>query len=221
MRETKRQILRDVVPLIIFAFLVIGYVLAVPTIGPGTITDFDGIEVDWIELGGANITSWTSSYDQNLSSVDDVIFNDINITGKQLLGTQLDIQTELNTQYEWSGSSVDILAGEAITQGNLVYLNSTGYVFKTDADAAATMPCIGLALKTKNAGELCPILMQGWVRNSNWAWIGGDEVFASTTPGGKTQTAPSGSGDQVQVIGIALDEDVIYINPDYTVMEIS
>ena len=64
-RDTKRQILRDVAPLIILVFLVVGIAFAVPVIGPDSITGFgpiesDGVNVDWIDLGGVNRTTWPS-----------------------------------------------------------------------------------------------------------------------------------------------------------------
>ena len=36
-----------------------------------------------------------------------------------------------------------------------------------------------------------------------------------------TQTAPSGAGDLVQVVGVALSDDVVYFNPSLTMVEVA
>ena len=146
---------------------------------------------------------------------------EINGTTKYMFGTQFDVHTEIASSYEWNGEMVLIEAGEQINQGNLIFLNSTGYAFRTSANSSTTMLCVGFALTGGAEGTPVPILMQGWVYNVAWSWTGGGEIFVSkTTYGAKTQTPPSASGDLVQVVAIAFDADLIYFNPDYTVLEI-
>ena len=56
---------------------------------------------------------------------------------------------------------------------------------------------------------------------SVWSWTPGTEVYVSPDiPGGLTQTEPSGSGDQSQVIGIAVDANTIYVRPELRVTAI-
>ena len=45
-------------------------------------------------------------------------------------------------------------------------------------------------------------------------------LYVDVTPGVITATKPSGSGDQVQVIGYAVSSTVIYFKPDLTLVEI-
>lgn len=188
------------------------------------ITLNDIVISDSLTIGGDTRTSWPSALglaDQGLNTTDNVTFNNINATGKISLSTQLDVETVIDTNYEYSGETATIKAGDNLAAGNFVYINATGYLLKADADAAVSMPCFGMALDTASPGAQCLILIRGWVFNSGWTLAEGDSVYVSTTAGTLTTTAPSGSGDQVQVIGIGLSEDLMYFNPDYTVLEIT
>ena len=64
------------------------------------------------------------------------------------------------------------------------------------------------------------VLLQGFARDDTWNWTPGDIIYMSTTDGALTATAPSGTGDQVQVVGIATHADRIYFNPSYVLVQI-
>ena len=59
------------------------------------------------------------------------------------------------------------------------------------------------------------------VCNTAWTWTVGGLIYADTTIGGFTQTAPSGSGDQVQVVGYAVHADTMWFDPDLTLVEVA
>ncbi len=104
--------------------------------------------------------------------------------------------------------------------GAALFMNSDGLGFdEADADAASTMPCRALAIESGTGTK--KILLQGFARKDAWNWSVGGDIFVSTTTGALTQTAPSGTGDQVQKVGFAWSADIIYFNPDYTVVEVS
>lgn len=104
-----------------------------------------------------------------------------------------------------------------------VYINSDGKVAKADADAAATMPVITLvkdaAISQDAEGECYQIGDE--ITNAGWSWTPGALVFAGTTAGALTQTAPSGSGDQVQVIGIATAATKMVLWPQLVTIEVA
>lgn len=100
-----------------------------------------------------------------------------------------------------------------------LYLASDGHFDEADASAAATMPCMALALEEGTGSK--KVLLQGIIRDDSWSWTAGGLLYVSTTAGNLTQTQPSGSGDQVQIIGVALSADVIYFNPCYVLVEIA
>jgi DUF4097 and DUF4098 domain-containing protein YvlB len=101
--------------------------------------------------------------------------------------------------------------------GNALYIAADFHYERCDADAEATMPCRGIALEDGSGSKL--ILRRGKIRDDTWNWSAGP-IYVSTTTGGLTQSAPSGSGDVVQVVGHALSADIAYIDVmrDYVVI---
>jgi hypothetical protein len=100
-----------------------------------------------------------------------------------------------------------------------LYQASDGNWDEADADAIATMPCRALALETGTGTKL--ILRRGWIRDDSWAWTPGAPVYVSTTTGGLTQTKPSGTGDQVQIVGYAETADILDFNPSTVIVEVA
>jgi hypothetical protein len=57
--------------------------------------------------------------------------------------------------------------------------------------------------------------------DTTWNFTVGAIVYVdTTTAGGLTTTAPSGTGDFVQAVGIAMTADTLYFNPDFAMVEI-
>lgn len=110
--------------------------------------------------------------------------------------------------------------GESVAFPDLLYLKSDGKWWKADADSSTTMPGLRLALESKNEDQTCSMLVAGRVRDDDWTWTVGGIIYASTTGGGLTQTAPTGSGDIVQQVGIAYHADKMIFVPDMTQLEI-
>jgi hypothetical protein len=100
-----------------------------------------------------------------------------------------------------------------------LYQAADGNWDEADADAIATMPCRALALETGTGTKL--ILRRGWIRDDSWSWTPGAPVYASTTAGGLTQTKPSGTGDQVQIVGYAETATVLDFNPSTVIVEVA
>jgi len=105
-------------------------------------------------------------------------------------------------------------AGENLAAHQLVYQGGPqGLWYLADADSAATMPVIGLTMYAINVGHRGQILLHGYIGDATWTWTVSDEIYASTTPGGLTQTPPAGPGDVVQVVGVATTAVIMYFNP--------
>jgi hypothetical protein len=81
------------------------------------------------------------------------------------------------------------------------------------------MPCQALALEAGTGTK--KVLKYGYMRNDGWNWTIGGLVYTSTALGELTQSAPSGSGDQVQIVGYAVSADVLFFNPNYSLVEIA
>lgn len=107
--------------------------------------------------------------------------------------------------------------------GAALYMAADGHYDEADADATTTMPVVALALETGTGTK--QILRRGFIRNDTWNWTLGNGVanylYASTTTGGLTQTAPSATGDLVQIVGYAVSADVIYFDPQLVMVEVA
>lgn len=125
---------------------------------------------------------------------------------------------EPGTDDTFTGETMSgLLAGDTIAQWDLVYLDSTSGRFEfTDADATATAGPVAIYMATAAGtdGNALTVLRQGIVRNDGWTWTGaGKPLYVSTTAGGLTETAPSGTGDVVRVVGYTLSDDCIDFRP--------
>lgn len=112
------------------------------------------------------------------------------------------------------------IVGESVAFPNLLYLKSDGKWWKSDADAAASMPGLRMALETKAADATCSMLCMGRVQDNDWSWTIGGLIYADTAAGGYTQTAPNGTGDQVQIVGIAYHADKMIFDPSPVTAEV-
>ena len=132
------------------------------------------------------------------------------------------LSPSLSSDHSYSGVKIRATAGETVVYGELCYFNGTdGEYKKADADAAGTMPGVAIALEGKDDGEACDFFTYGFIRDDSWAWTPGGLLYASCTAGDLIQTAPSGSGDQVQVLGYAYSADIIFFNPSLVLVEVS
>jgi hypothetical protein len=119
-----------------------------------------------------------------------------------------------------SGIIATLTAGEILAFGEVCYLKSDGKYWLADADTDTTMPAVVMALAAISADATGSFLKRGFVRDDTWNWTVGGLIYASTTAGAISQTAPSGGGDQVQIIGYAYSADVMFFNPQYSLLEI-
>ena len=104
-------------------------------------------------------------------------------------------------------------AGSALGDRKLVYLDANGVWQLADADAAATMPTLGITIGAISTGSTGKILTYGYIGLASWSWSEGGAIYASATAGELTQTAPNIGTQVSQVIGHAKDSDLIFIVP--------
>jgi L-lactate permease len=86
------------------------------------------------------------------------------------------------------------------------------------------MPCIGVTTNTSDvsADADIEVMMLGLIRHDSFADFGaaGAPVYVSAGASGVlTTTAPSGTDDVVQVVGHAIAEDLIFVQPCLTTIE--
>ena len=124
------------------------------------------------------------------------------------------------------GVVIEFLAAEAITQFDAVYVSTTtGRVGRADANDAAKLPAIGIAIEAQgSAGSSVRVLTHGVYRDDGGFGANmtvGADVYVSETPGTLTTTAPGDDGDFVQIMGVAVGVRSAFINPDMTIVEVA
>lgn len=182
-----------------------GYTFDAPvSIGTG-----NALTAGTIELGNASDTTISRP------AAGDIAIEGINV----LKNSQRQLTTNPGGADDtWAGISFSGLNNSGgVTQWDAVYLNSSSQWVLADANGSGTYPCRGLAVATVATGNATMVIEDGVVRNDAWTWTPGGTIYLSTTAGGLTQTAPSTTGDKVQVIGYAIDADTmrVKISPDY------
>ena len=123
--------------------------------------------------------------------------------------------------HQWSGITAPMIAGTALTITQAVYVGGDSKMEKAIATGTSTMPAIALATGTISEDASGDFLLQGFFRDNTWTWsIGGSLYISKDTAGDLTQTKPSGSGEQVQAVGVAITADIIHFNPSYALVAI-
>ncbi len=135
------------------------------------------------------------------------------------LKTTLD--ASLDSDHTVNGLKATFTAGESLVFGDVCYYKSDGKMWKADADAASTMPVVAMAAESIDADDPGEFLLFGFARDDSWSFSLGDILYASTSGGAITTTAPSGSGDQIQIIGVALNSNAALFDPDKLTAEVS
>ena len=126
-----------------------------------------------------------------------------------------------DTDDTWQGSRASFVAGESISQWDIIYLkyNTDGpraYMYNansTDSDNDTYRP-MGIALAVGTAGSAFNVgIGFGIARNDGWTFTDatdeGKPIFAGETDGAITLTRPSDSGDHIIHLGNIIDEDEI------------
>lgn len=178
--------------------------VAAPTAGPVTIS------------GPTAARTWTADDAALTIAARD---RDNTFTGANTIGDGGDDQRVLmrvNTNDgTWSGITMNLTCHETIAFGQLVFVNSDGEAALADADAAATMPAVAIAVVGGNAAATCTVLTHGTITETDWAWTAGQRLYVSETAGSIENTLSniSDTNDVVQIVGVALSGDTILFNP--------
>jgi hypothetical protein len=149
-----------------------------------------------------------------------VLLSDVIDDTTPQLGGELDenekgilLTSDLTADTTYSGIVVPWTVS-GLTFGQCVYHNTTAHtVALADADAVGTMPCVGMYVGTNK------VLTHGIARQDTWAWTIGSRIYVGVD-GNPTVTAPSGTGDYVQIIGIAVSADEIFVMPSLTEVKV-
>jgi hypothetical protein len=140
--------------------------------------------------------------------------------------------TTLNTSlvdHTYHGTTITQIAGESLSNGDLVYYRDDAKVYKAKADSTDTMLCMGICTTNVSANVGVVVLIDGIVRNSSvFNFTTGGQisktnslVYVDENIAGRTsQYHPVGSGHISQIIGYAITEDTLSFKPDHTYIEV-
>lgn len=167
--------------------------------------------------------SENATFIANLSAKGNVTLGDADTDAHELNGT-LNLN-KAPVDETCSGITATFQAGEGVNRGDVVYFKpADSKMYKADANAAATSRAVAMAAEDIVLDGTGRFLMQGFVKDTGTfagAYAAGDVLYTSGTAGPPTKTAPSGSGDFVQIIGWAVDADTCFIQFDATIVEIA
>ena len=180
------------------------------TAGDSLITNGASAAPSWTTIsgGGGGISNIVEDTTPQLGG-------DLDMNGRDIKLTPTAGGTDHTTCGMTATMTVDT---NSVGVGCTLYMASDGNFDEADADSAATMPCTALATVT-GTGSL-EVLLMGFMRDDSWSWTVGGILYVSTTAGGLTQTAPVGTGDQVQVVGYATHADRIYFQSNIAMAEV-
>jgi len=114
-------------------------------------------------------------------------------------------------------------AHENVVVGDACYINTDGEMQIGDADAIATSSCVALAGATIAADATGVFLLNGIACETDWTWTVGGLIYLTvtgTTTNTLSQTAPSGTDDVVQILGVATHADRILFAPQLVQVEL-
>lgn len=113
--------------------------------------------------------------------------------------------------------SITVVAGEALSAGNLVYIGSDGKAYKSDASGAnQSKIAVGFVTASYAANANATVYTEGLISGLS-GLTPGAKYFISATPGDITSTAPTTSGYAWQPIGTAINATTLSFRPDVAV----
>lgn len=184
-----------------------------PDTGEQVFTDADHSKLDGIAADAiANVSEDSTPQ----------LGGDLDLNGHEIL-----VDTTPGSDHTGSGIKGVFTNGSGVTvyHGDIGFMASDGQIELADADADTSMPALYMSLATITNGASGEWLITGVVRDDTWNWTRGPGtsglIYVSTTAGDMTQTAPSATGDQVQIVGTAISADIMLFNPSPVLVEIA
>jgi hypothetical protein len=137
-------------------------------------------------------------------------------TAKTNITNALVLTPALGSDHATSGPTATLTAGADLVFGDFCYMASTGKMAKGDADAIGTSGVFAMAAATIATDAAGVFALPGsFIRDDSWNWgtVGAYVYLDTATAGGLTQTAPTGTDDAIQIVGVAIHADRIYFCP--------
>ena len=123
-----------------------------------------------------------------------------------------------------SGIKITLTAAVNVALGDVGYINSSGKVALGDADAIASASCLVMAtasISQDNAGVFL-VLGVAHLHSLNPGWTIGALIYLTvtgTTGNTLSASAPTGTDDVIQILGVAVAADTILFKPQLVQVE--
>lgn len=111
--------------------------------------------------------------------------------------------------------TVNGVAAETITAGQVVYLNDAGKYAKADSDAAGLQDAVGIALTGSSLNQPIVVQKKGAL-TAGGTLTAGDPLYLSNTAGGICPLADVGSNEKVVQLGVATSASVLELDVKLT-----
>ncbi len=124
----------------------------------------------------------------------------------------------------WSGLTITLVSGSTIAIGDVCRINGAGQAVLARANVAANASGLVMATQSLTNGVSGKFLLIGTLASTNVTVTVGAPVYLSTTGttlNTLTTTAPSGSGNIVQILGWGLSANSILFRPELVQVELS
>ena len=122
-----------------------------------------------------------------------------------------------------TGLKIVLTAHANVAFGDVCYINSDGEAQLIDASAIATMSGIVMcADATITANASGNWLLNGVARDDTWSWTVGGLIYGTitgTTTNTMSQTAPTGTDEVIQILGVATNAKRMIFNPSLSQVE--
>lgn len=122
-----------------------------------------------------------------------------------------------------SGKKIVLTAAVAVAFGDVCYIDSNGKAALGDADAIATSNCVVMCADANIAQNSSGnFLLFGIARDDTWAWTVGGLIYLTvtgTTGNTLSQSAPTGTDDVIQILGVATHADRMLFSPQLVQVE--
>ena len=179
-----------------------------------------------IDISGVTISGTTKILNVPVVSDNNTKLIIDNGTLSQVTGYTVNTIVVPGIDHTVSGFQISLVASGLTNFGDVGYINNLGTVSIASASAIANanavVMCADLSISANTSGNW---LLFGTIRHNVWSWISGGTggtIYLSTsgtTNNTLTQTIPSGTNNVIQIIGIALNSNVMYFKPELVQVE--
>lgn len=133
----------------------------------------------------------------------------------------INVDNVLTSDHDYSGIVTSGIAGEILMFGDVTYFaNDTTWKKTTAITESKTKGQISIVVVSGALNDPINILLYGYIRDDTWSWVtNGNELWLDTVSGALTEIIPSGSGQFDRKIATVRASNVVYFQPDSTIIK--